>query len=95
MKSSQSYAVVSLNLSYKKSDVKDKEYLKVLNLLNNMKFDVQTKMQNADTFSMGGFVQLKQGKIPFQLYSDKKQMVLLLDQASKAIRIPYSRMRVD
>lgn len=91
IKSSQSYTVVSLNLSYKKSNVKDKEYLKVLNLLNNMKFEVQTKMQNADTFSMGGFVQLKQGKIPFQLYSDKKQMVLLLDQASKAIRIPVQQ----
>ena len=91
IKSSQSYTVVSLNLSYKKSDVKDKEYLKVLNLLNNMKFEVQTKMQNADTFSMGGFVQLKQGKIPFQLYSDKKQMVILLDQASKAIRIPVEQ----
>lgn len=91
IKSSQSYTVVSLNLSYKKSDVKDKDYLKVLNLLNNMKFEVQTKMQNADTFSMGGFVQLKQGKIPFQVYSDKKQMVLLLDQASKAIRIPVEQ----
>ena len=56
-----------------------------------MEFQVQTKMQNADTFSMGGFVQLKQGKIPFQLYSDKKQMVLLLDQASKAIRIPVQQ----
>ena len=82
---------MSLNLSYKKSDVKDKEFLKVLNLLNNMKFQVQTKMQNADTFSMGGFVQLKQGKIPFQVYSDKKQMVLLIDQASKAIRIPMQQ----
>ena len=91
IKSAQSYAVVSLNLSYKESNVKDKEYLKVLNLLNNMEFQVQTKMQNADTFSMGGFVQLKQGKIPFQLYSDKKQMVLLLDQASKAIRIPVQQ----
>ena len=91
IKSSQSYTVVSLNLSYKKSDVKDKEYLKVLNLLNHMKFHVQTKMQNDDTFSMGGFAQLKQGKIPFQFYSDKKQMVLLLDQASKAIRIPVEQ----
>lgn len=91
MKSSQSYAVVKLHLSYKKSNVKDKEYLKVLNLLNDMEFQVQTKMQNADTFSMGGFVKLKQGKIPFQLYSDKKQMVLLVDQASKAIRIPVQQ----
>ncbi|WP_142384771.1 hypothetical protein [Bacillus sp. M6-12] len=88
IQSAQSYTVVSLNLAYNKSDVKDKEYLKVLNLLNNMKLHVQTKMQKADTFSMGGFVQLSQGKIPFQLYSDNKQMVLLLDQASKAIRIP-------
>ncbi len=91
IKSSQSYAVASLHLSYKKSNVKDKEYLKVLNLLNNMELQVQTKMQNADTFSMGGFVKLKQGKIPFQLYADKKQMVLLLDQASKAIRIPVQQ----
>jgi hypothetical protein len=91
IKSSQSYAVVSLDLSYKTSNVQDKEYLKVLNLLDNMEFQVQTKMQSADTFSMGGFIQLKQGKIPFQLYSDKKQMVLLLDQASKAIRIPVEQ----
>ncbi|MFD0051256.1 hypothetical protein ACFVHQ_18375 [Actinomycetes bacterium NPDC127524] len=88
IKSAQSYSVVSLDLSYKKSEVKDKQYLKVLDLLGNMKFHLQTRMQNANTMSMGGFVQLKKGKIPFQLYSDKKQMVLLLDQASKAIRIP-------
>ena len=56
-----------------------------------MEFQVQTKMQNANTFSMGGFIQLKQGKIPFQLYSDKKQMVLLVDQPSKAIRIPVEQ----
>lgn len=56
-----------------------------------MKFEVQTKMQNADTFSMDGFVQLEKGEIPFQLYSDKKQKVLLLDQASKAIRIPVQQ----
>ncbi|WP_409303064.1 hypothetical protein [Peribacillus sp. SCS-155] len=88
IKSGQSYTVVSLDLAYKKSDIKDKEYLKVLDLLDNSKLHVQTKMQNADTFSIGGFVQLKQGKIPFQLYSDKTQMSLLLDQASKAIRLP-------
>ncbi|WP_409305519.1 hypothetical protein [Peribacillus sp. SCS-155] len=88
IKSAQSYTVFSLDLSYKKSKIKDNDYLKVLNLLDNMKFHVQTKMQNPDTFSMGGFVQLKQGKIPFQLYADKKQMVLLVDQASKAIRLP-------
>ncbi|AZB42037.1 hypothetical protein CEF21_06875 [Bacillus sp. FJAT-42376] len=88
IKSSQSYSVFSLDLSYKKSEVKDKEYLNVLEMLDNMVIHTQTKMQNADTMSIGGFVQLKQGKIPFQLYMDKKQLVLLLDQASKAIRIP-------
>lgn len=88
VKSSQSYTVATLDLSYKASNVKDKDYLKMLNLLNHMKFEVQTKMQNKDTVSLGGFVQLKQGKIPFQLYSDKTQMVFLIDNASKAIRIP-------
>lgn len=95
VKSSQSYTVATLHLSYKKSNVKDKDYLKLLNLLNNMKIEAQTKMQNANTFSIGGFIQLKQGKIPFQLYSDKKQMVLLIDQASKAIRIPVQDSGTD
>lgn len=89
--SSQSYTIANLNLSYKPANVKDKQYLKMLNLLNNMKFEVQTIMQNADTVSLGGFIQLKQGKIPFQLYSDQTQMVLLLDNASKAIRIPLQQ----
>lgn len=91
IKSSQNYTIATLNLSYKAANVKDPQYLKLLNLLNNMKFEVQTKMQNANTISMGGFVQIKQGKIPFQLYSDNKQMVLLLDNASKAIRIPVQQ----
>ncbi|NRD77080.1 hypothetical protein HPT25_06160 [Bacillus sp. BRMEA1] len=91
VQSSQSYTTATLNLSYKAANVKDKQFLKLLNLLNNMKFEVQTNMQNANTVSLGGFVQLKQGKIPFQLYSDKTQMVLLLDNASKAIRIPVQQ----
>lgn len=95
MKSYESRSVVTLDLAYKKSNVKDKEYLKVLELLDNMKFDVRTKMQSTDTFSMNGFIQVKQGKIPFQLYADKNEMVLLLDQASKAIRIPTEEANVS
>jgi len=95
IKSSQNYSVISLNLAYNSSNVEDIEYLKVLNLLNNMKIHVQTKMENPNTFSIGGFIELKQGKIPFQVYSDKKQIVVLIDQASKAIRIPMQQNGVN
>ena len=95
MKSYESRSVFTLDLAYKDSNVKDAEYLKVLHLLDNMKFDVRTKMQSTDTFSMSGFVQVKPGKIPFELYADKKEMVILLDQASKAIRIPTEEADVS
>ncbi|WP_066060725.1 hypothetical protein [Neobacillus soli] len=88
IKSSESKTTASLELSYSKSQVKDKDLLKVLSLLNHMKVEIQTKMQNSNTVSLNGNVILQQGKIPFRVYVDKKQMVLQLDNASKPIRIP-------
>jgi len=86
--SSESNTTVSLDLKYTKSKVKDKDYLKVLNLLDNAKVEIQTKMQNTSTVSLKGNLTLKKlGKIPFQLYMDKKQVIILLDNAKKPIRI--------
>ncbi|MED3563512.1 hypothetical protein, partial [Bacillus xiapuensis] len=88
IKSSQSKTTLSLDLKYSKTKV-DKETLKVLNLLNHMKLEVETKMQDSNTVSLAGNIILyKKGKIPVRLYMDKKQMVILLDNAKKPIRIP-------
>ncbi|MDR6998657.1 hypothetical protein [Neobacillus niacini] len=87
--SSESKTTASLDLKYAKSKVKDKDFLKVLNLLDNAKLEVQTKMQDGNTVSLtGNIILYKKGKIPVRLYMDKKQMVILLDNARKPVRIP-------
>jgi hypothetical protein len=86
--SAESKTTATLDLKYTKSKVTDKDFLKVLNLLDNAKVEFQTKMQDSSTVSMTGNLTLKQkGKIQFRLYMDKKQVVLLLDNAKKPIRI--------
>jgi len=85
--SSESKMTASLDLTYNKAEVPDPDLLKVLNLVNHMKLELQTKMQNPNTASLSGNIILKQGKIPFQLYLDKKYMVLKLDNAKKPVRI--------
>ena len=87
IKSSESKMTASLQLAYNKADVKDKDLQKVLDLLNHMKVELQTKMQNSNTVSLSGNIILQKGKIPVKLYIDKKEMVVLLDNASKPIRI--------
>ena len=88
IKSSESKLTGSLDLTYNKANVKDKDFLKVLNILNHAKFDVQAKMKDSNTVSLTGNVTLLKGKIPFQFYMDQKEMVLLLDHATKPIRVP-------
>lgn len=88
IKSSESKLTGSLDLTYNKAKVKDKDFLKVLNILNHAKFDVQAKMKDSNTVSLSGNVTLLKGKIPFQFYMDQKEMVLLLDHATKPIRVP-------
>jgi hypothetical protein len=86
--SSENIATATIDLKYTKSKVKDKDYLKVLDLLDNAKVEIQTKMQNSSTVSLKGNLLLKkQGKIPFQIYMDQKQVVILLDNAKKPIRM--------
>jgi hypothetical protein len=86
--SAESKMTASLHLTYNKAQVQDKDLLKVLDLLNHAQLAVQTKMQNINTLSLEGNVILQKGKIPFRLYADKKEMVLLIDNATKPIRIP-------
>lgn len=85
VKSAESKTTVSLQLTVNKRKAKDKEFLKVVDLLNNAKLEVQTKLQNSSTASLSGNIVLQQGKIPFRMYMDKKKVVLLLDNASKPI----------
>ncbi|UQD53526.1 hypothetical protein C0971_16990 [Bacillus methanolicus] len=88
IKSAESKMTASWHLTYNKAQVKDKDLLKVLDLLNHAQLTVQTKMQNINTLSLEGNVILQKGKIPFRLYADQKEMVLLIDNATKPIRIP-------
>jgi uncharacterized lipoprotein YajG len=88
IKSSESRTTASLDLTYDKKKVYDKDLLKVLDLFNHAKFDIQTKMQNSSTASLSGNLILQQGKIPFKMYLDSKAMVVSLDNATKPIRIP-------
>lgn len=93
--SEESSMTASLDLSYNKAKVQDKDFLKVLDLINHAKLDIQAKMQNSNTVSLEGNVILQKGKIPFQMYVDKKEMVLLLDHAAKPVRIPMTDQTGD
>jgi hypothetical protein len=90
VKSSESKMTATLDLTYNRTKVQDKDILKVLDLLNHAKFEFQAKMQNSNTLSLAGNLILQQGKIPFKLYMDSKAMVLSLDNATKPIRIPMA-----
>ncbi|MBI0576254.1 hypothetical protein IEC97_02675 [Neobacillus cucumis] len=87
--SAESKTTASLDLKYAKSKVKDKDFLKVLTLLDNAKLEVYTKMQDANTVSITGNIILhNKGKIPLRLYMDKKYTVIQLDNAKKPVRVP-------
>lgn len=88
--SSESKVTTSLELTYNKAKVQDKDLLKVLNLLNHAKLEIQVNVKDINTASLSGNVILQKGKIPFQMYVDQKEMVLLLDHAKKPIRIPVT-----
>ncbi len=88
VKSSESKTTVSLKLTVDKKRAKDKEFLKLVDIFNNAKVEVRTKLQNSSTASLSGNISLQQGKIPFKMYMDKKKVVLSLDNASKPIVMP-------
>lgn len=56
-------------------------------MLNHLKIDVHTIVQDKSTISMNGSVILQKGSIPFQLYITEKEAIIWLDHASKPIRI--------
>jgi DNA integrity scanning protein DisA with diadenylate cyclase activity len=90
IKSSESRMTASLDLTYNRAQIRDKDLLKVLDIINHAKFEVETKVQNSNTASLAGNVVLQQGKIPFKIYMDNKKMVLSLDNATTPIRVPLT-----
>ncbi|WP_027409244.1 hypothetical protein [Anoxybacteroides tepidamans] len=90
IKSGESKMTASWHFIYNRVQVRDKDLLKVLDLLNNAKLEVSTKMQNLNTMSISGNLILQKGKIPFRLYADRTKTVYLIDNAKKPIVIPTS-----
>ncbi|MEH7107318.1 hypothetical protein [Bacillus sp. JJ1764] len=84
---SESKVTTALDFTYTRSKVQDPDLLKILDLFDGAKIEVQANVKDSSTASFSGNIILKIGKIPFKLYVDKKEIVILLDNASKPIRI--------
>lgn len=85
--SMESKGVTTINLKYDEKKVEDKETLKLLKLLSDIKITAHMINENKDTMSIVGIITVRKGDIPFKLFFKQEEVILQLDNASKPIRI--------